>query len=83
VAFHDTLEASKNRSKLFDAEGKVIMGTIETFEDLFGLYDRYFKELGGIAGGLAVEDGVIYYATGAGSVAAVRVGGLPAATGEE
>jgi len=76
VAHHDSQEAVENRSKLFDVEGKVITGTIETFEDLFVLYDRYFAELGGIAGGLAVEGDRIYYATGAGSIVAVRLAGL-------
>lgn len=76
VAHHDSREAVENRSKLFDTEGKVITGTIKTFEDLFALYDRYFAELGGIAGGLAVEGDRIYYATGAGSIVAVRLAGL-------
>lgn len=82
IAYHDTEEGSLNRSKLFDAEGKLISGSIQSFEDLFALYDRYFTELGGIAGGIAVEHDRIYYATGAGSVVALQVTGISPA-GEE
>lgn len=76
VAHHDTREATENRSKMFDAEGKPIAGTIETFEDVFALYDRFFRDLGGIAGGLAVEGDMLYYATGGGSVTAIRANGV-------
>lgn len=83
VAHNDTREAAQNRSTLFDTEGKPITGTIETFEDLFALYDRYFEELGGIAGGVTVEGDRIYYATGAGNVVALRLSGVPVPTAEE
>lgn len=77
LAYHETRESAQNRSQLFDEEGKLSPGEIQSFEDLFGLYDRYLAELGGIAGGISVVGDVIYYATGAGTVAAIRVTGLP------
>lgn len=83
TGFHDTREAARNRSDFFDSEGSLRVRDIRSFEDLFALYDRYFAELGGIAGGLAVEGDVIYYATGTGTVAAVRVSGLPGDTPQD
>lgn len=76
VAHHDTREASENRPGLFDDEGKLQPGTIQAFEDVFALYDRFFDELGGIAGGLSVEGAMMYYATGSGTVVSVRIRGL-------
>jgi outer membrane protein assembly factor BamB len=83
VGFHDTTEAKKKRSSLFDEGGKLQPGDIKTFEDLFALYDRYFAELGGIAGGLAVDGDTIYYATGVGGISAIRVSGLSTEKGSD
>ena len=81
-AFHDTREAQRNRSDHFDEEGKHTPGEIQSFEDLFALYDRSLDELGGIAGGISIENDMIYYATGAGSVVAVQVSGIQQGDGE-
>lgn len=81
-AFHDTREAQRNRSDHFDEEGKHTPGEIQSFEDLFALYDRSLDELGGIAGGIAIEGDRIYYATGAGSVVAIQVSGIQQGDGE-
>jgi outer membrane protein assembly factor BamB len=78
VGFHDTVEAVKNRTRFFEDDGNPKTFEIKTWEELFGLYDRFYRELGGIAGGLAVEGDVVFYATGSGGIAAVRVVGLAA-----
>lgn len=76
LGHHDTREARQNRSRFFDREGKLQPGELNVLEDLMDLNDRFFSELGGIVSGLVVDGDVIYYATGSGGIAAVRVDGL-------
>lgn len=84
LGHHDTREASANRGNLFDEEGKLQRGELNVLEDLMDLNDRFFSELGGIVSGIVVDGDVIYYATGAGGIAAVRVNGLEdISSGEE
>jgi outer membrane protein assembly factor BamB len=78
AGYHDSAEATRNRSRFFDEDGTMKRPEIRSWEDLFALYDRFFGELGGIAAGLTAEEDVLYYATGGGGIAAVAVEGLPA-----
>jgi len=74
--FHDTAESVRHRGDFFDDEGSLQQKSIRSWEDLFTQYDDYFSELGGIAGGLVVDGDIIYYATGAGGIASVKVTGI-------
>ena len=76
LATYDTGASAANRGRFFDQDGKLKTDEIKSLEDLMALYDRFLGDMGGIAGGLAVDGSTLYYAAGNGEVAALRVTGL-------
>jgi hypothetical protein len=76
AAVFETDSSGSNHDRFFTDDGKPDYSGVESLEDLHALYDRQLEQLGGIAGRLAVEDGIVYYATANGEAGALRISGL-------
>jgi hypothetical protein len=63
--------ASKDR--FFDGEGNIDYSGIKSLEDLHGHYNDFLTHLGGISGQMFSDGEVVYFASGDGSIGAVKM----------
>jgi len=65
-----------NRGRFFTEDGNTDYTNVHTLDDLMDFYERQITAMDGITGPIAVENGIVYYATAGGEVTAIRVTGI-------
>jgi len=83
LGVYETDGSHENRSRFFTDEGKTDYTDVHTLDDLMDFYERQISAMDGITGPITVENGIIYYATAGGEVAAIRVAGINLTDAEE